>query len=550
MKLGLTGKILITLLCLTLIPSCKNSREQIDRPAFFEVKFETNNEKLASVKAAYKNGTEITSGTKVEKESLIVFFITHKDYDYTNNWEINKIIAPEYFNKTKIELTIAEDVSVKVNFAKIHYDETKPNITLRISETLKNGEDETDITLTVGARNENTAIQIDWGSGKEDFTIGSGTPVIITRTVDAGSDIKIYGKLNHFNASGNKFITGISFYNSSQLEIVRLSQNKINTIDLSTLPALKEIHLTDNNLTEIDLSHCENLEEFYCAWNTISALNTEANPKLTVLTCYNTGITELDISSNKELEVLTAGDNNYSKNIILDNNTKLKSIDLENCNFKNIDVTKLTKLKTLKLSGNNLTGIDLKNNILLSYLDLGKNMIKELELDKLTELEQLRINGNVLLNLDLSNNKKLNVIDLKNNKFKACALNDLYFLMNHPVDVHNSFAVDGNIGAAGSKTKTAKDKGWRIDVTGDGSGCDTVKLKFKPAEHGSFKTFAGGKEINEWTPIIENSLVEIKAAPAKGYALSKIMLNGKNVPANSFVLNEYGLLEVLFSKKP
>ena len=41
--------------------------------------------------------------------------------------------------------------------------------------------------------------------------------------------------------------------------------------------------------------------------------------------------------------------------------------------------------------------------------------------------------------------------------------------MNPPLNQDNGFGIAGNEGAATSNTKIAKDKGWRLDVEGDGS---------------------------------------------------------------------------------
>lgn len=389
------------------------------------------------------------------------------DTEKTYNWKLTE----NETNNLEIILNKGTDTvkyTLEIYYKKI-YDETKPNITFTISNDLgldKYGDplEETPISLLLGASQQDAEIQIDWGDGKEDFTLPTEDPSVITREVAAGTDVKIYGKLNHFNAIGNKFITKVSFYNCAKLKIVKLSQNKIAEIDLQPLPSLKELHITDNLLTEIDVSRSENLEELYCAWNNITELNLKSNPKLTLVTCYNTKIQELDISENRELQILTAGDNNYQKQINFDNNTKLTSIDLENCKLSNLDISKLTKLKNLRFKGNNLTEINLENNTALSYLDLGNNKLNNLNLDNLSELTELRVRENNLSNLNLSKNKKLNVIDLQNNNFTTDALNQLYTTMNEPVDKNNSFAVKGNPGASTSDTSIAQTKGWNISI--------------------------------------------------------------------------------------
>ena len=211
------------------------------------------------------------------------------------------------------------------------------------------------------------------------------------------------------------------------------------------------------------------MEELYCGYNKIEKLDVKENKSLTVLNCYNTHIKELDISNNPLLEILKAGDNEYSKEIVFDFNPLLKSIDLENIKLSSINLSNLKKLEKLWLKGNRLSSIKLKDNTLLNYLDLGENDIESLDVSMLPLLEELRCNKNKLKSLDLSENKKLKIINLKNNDFSACSLNQLFLSVNPPLEVNNGFAIGENPGATTSNTKIAKDKGWRLDVEGDGS---------------------------------------------------------------------------------
>lgn len=348
------------------------------------------------------------------------------------------------------------------------YDETKPNIVFKIPEI--DGKDEVELTLHLAGKKIGDSIQIDFGDGKKtDYTFTSTEASKMNKKISIPAEVRIYGKLTHFNAIGNKCISEISFYNSDDLKVIRLSQNNISQIDLSTVPHCKELHITDNKITEIDLIPCKELEEFYCGYNKVTKLDVSQNKRLTVLTCYHTDIKRLDISNNPLLEVLTAGDNKYSKEIVFDNNPLIRSLDLENVGLTSINISNLKKIEKLRLKGNHLNSIKLENNTLIDYLDIGDNKLESLDVSMLSLLEQLRCNKNKLKNLDLSKNKKLNIISLQNNEFSACSLNQLFLTLNNPLNNDNGLAIGGNAGAITSNTKIAKDKGWRLDIEGDGS---------------------------------------------------------------------------------
>ena len=431
------------------------------------ITFSSDDEKVAVVEAFTEAGDEVKNGDRLNSGSKITLNAVFKDYDWeVESWQINS--QKEHQNLKSFSYVVEQDVSFCLKLNKIVFDEAKPTVVFKIPEI--DGTDEVNLSLSLAGKKAGDSIQIDFGDGiKADYTFPSTEASQIAKRIDVPAEVKIYGKLTHFNAIGNKCISEISFYNSNELKIVRLSQNKISKIDLASIPACKELHITDNKITEIDLTPCRDLEEFYCGYNKLAKLDVSRNKGLSVLTCYNTDITELDISNNPLLEVLTASDNKYSKEIVFDNNPLIKSLDLENAGLFSINILNLKKLQKLRLKGNKLSSINLENNVLIDYLDLGKNALESLDVSMLSYLEQLSCNENKIKTLDLSQNKKLNIIKIQNNGFSACSLNQLFLSINPPFDVHNGFGIAGNEGAATSNTKIAKDKGWRLDVEGDGS---------------------------------------------------------------------------------
>ena len=431
------------------------------------IHFASDDENVAVVEVHTESGEQVKNGERLKNGTKIIVTAVFKDYEWEiTHWEVNSSNA--YQKLRSFSYTVVQDVNILLKLNKLVFDETKPNIVFKIPEI--DGKDEVDLILHLAGKKAGDVIQIDFGDGKKiDYTFESTEPSKVSKRIDIPCEVKIYGKLQHFNAIGNKYISEISFYNCNNLKVCRLSQNKIDRLDLSTIPACKELHITDNKITEIDLTSCRELEELYCGYNEIEKLDVRENKSLTVLNCYNTHIKELDISNNPLLEILKAGDNEYSKEIVFDFNPLLKSIDLENIKLPSINLSNLKKLEKLWLKGNRLVSIKLKDNTLLNYLDLGENNIETLDVSMLPLLEELRCNKNKLKSLDLSENKKLKIINLKNNDFSACSLNQLFLSVNPPLEVNNGFAIGENPGATTSNTKIAKDKGWRLDVEGDGS---------------------------------------------------------------------------------
>lgn len=354
-------------------------------------------------------------------------------------------------------------------------DESLPNIIFKIASEAEMKKDEVELRLQIGGEKKGATIQIDWGDGsKKDYTFPTEDVAPISVTLDADSEVKIYGKLKSFDASLQKWIKFISFYNCASLEVLRISQNKIENIDLSPLSSLKELQITANKISKIDVSSLSNLQELYCAWNDIEVLDTSKNEKLTVLTCYNTKMQKLDVSSNKLLEVLKAGDNKYIEQPVLDANVNLKSIDFENCNFSSFNLEPFINIKNIWLSGNKMSSINLKNNTALIYVDISKNMLESIDLSTCEQIEELRLDKNKLKALDLSKNRRLNVIKLQNNDMSACELNKLFMNMAAPLNDKNGFGIKENPGSLTCKTDIVKNKGWRLDVEGDGSApCPT-----------------------------------------------------------------------------
>ncbi len=87
----------------------------------------------------------------------------------------------------------------------------------------------------------------------------------------------------------------------------------------------------------------------------------------------------------------------------------------------------------------------------------------------MAELTILMCNGNQLTSLDISDNDKLIYIDFAYNKMEACTLDNIYKALKPTTEGEINNA--DNFGSETSNTKIATDKGWKVTLVGDGTGC-------------------------------------------------------------------------------
>ncbi|WP_298545949.1 immunoglobulin-like domain-containing protein [uncultured Aquimarina sp.] len=128
---------------------------------------------------------------------------------------------------------------------------------------------------------------------------------------------------------------------------------------------------------------------------------------LVTLNCRGNNLSTLDISQNILLETLAAN-NNDLPSIDVSNNTALKSINLGANNLTTLDISNNTALQILSLQVNSgLTSIDISNNVLLEQLRTYSTNIASLDLSTHPNLEILQAYNSALTAMDVSNNPVL-----------------------------------------------------------------------------------------------------------------------------------------------
>ena len=122
------------------------------------------------------------------------------------------------------------------------------------------------------------------------------------------------------------------------------------------------------------------------------------------LECGKNNLTELDLSENINLKEIYCEDNSIS-DLKLPKSNNLMYLDCSNNKLDNLNLAKYDKLIDLNCSSNPINKLELTNNTLLERIDIRKTNINSLNLKNQNVLENLYIEGSAISN---KNNIELN----------------------------------------------------------------------------------------------------------------------------------------------
>ncbi|MEX0997008.1 MAG: T9SS type A sorting domain-containing protein [Flavobacteriaceae bacterium] len=147
----------------------------------------------------------------------------------------------------------------------------------------------------------------------------------------------------------------------------------------------------------------------------------------TALEELNVGINQLstvNLINNLNLEYLHIAGNQLS-DIDLSNNLNLEFLIIAANPLPNIDLSANTALKHLNANGSHsLTSLDLSNNLQLEYLSIDDAWLSEIDLTNNTALKTLLASFNFFINIDLSHNINLEYIELTDNFLETLELSN------------------------------------------------------------------------------------------------------------------------------
>ena len=131
---------------------------------------------------------------------------------------------------------------------------------------------------------------------------------------------------------------------------------------------------------------------------------------------YFTGLLSLDCSDNQ----LTTLD--------ISNNIALEELICDNNSLTSLDVSKNTALTSLYCSNNQLTFLDVSKNTALTSLDCDKNQLASIDLSSNTALRGFYCRENNLTSLDVSKNTALTSLYCSNNQLTSLNLSHCVYL--------------------------------------------------------------------------------------------------------------------------
>ncbi len=303
---------------------------------------------------------------------------------------------------------------------------------------------ERSIGFSIGATEDNTTIQIDWGDGNLVDKVINSTKTSIQGTPTDTKIIKIYtdaAKIKEISLAYCDYLTGVDLSRCTALEILSIKESsKIATItypeNIATITSLTIENSNIRNLDIHDWSGLKNLNYAPSGTATIVLPDETENLETVILKKLSsktidlskyTNLTSLEATNNSSLEELDVNTCSKLSKLICKSNTKLATLTLPtvktaltelNCEYTalaSINLKEYTNLQMFNCSGikeatlpenaatmtsltckeNGLKTLDISSYINLTYLDCSYN-----ELTKILVPESL----NQILEIDCSYN--------------------------------------------------------------------------------------------------------------------------------------------------
>ncbi len=295
---------------------------------------------------------------------------------------------------------------------------------------------------------------------------------VLTSAIESVTFLNLTGDPN-FNVNQNEIglniqnLEGIKGF--VNLETLWAQGNELTSLDLEGMSTLTDVRAFFNNLTSINVSGLTNLQIIGLNENNIAGINLDSNTSLTQLDITGNALKGLDIRNNSNLTNMTINGNpglscvlvtdvnaanangsfvkdattSYSETCpglytaipdaifeqyLIDQNIdsewgtpngKVLTADIVNVStleLANLGISSLagiegfTSLERLVATNNNISAIDISNNLLLEHVGLQENQLSNLNVAQNTELIYLDVARNIgMTTINISQNAKLAV---------------------------------------------------------------------------------------------------------------------------------------------
>lgn len=202
-------------------------------------------------------------------------------------------------------------------------------------------------------------------------------------------------------------------------EITSLPTDLTYTVDPDGFMIPSGNGLNIGNLTGIE--YFDSLTQLYINNSGSTSLRTadlSNNYALINLFIDNTGLRTLDLTSNTSLVYLECKGNKSLADIDLTGNSNLISLDLSSNRLTNLDITSNTALTGLKIDSNKIVSIDL-SALDLYYFSCSKNEISDIDISDNINLLYFDCSNNNISDLDLTSNTLLEHLDFSDNNISG-----------------------------------------------------------------------------------------------------------------------------------
>ncbi len=382
-----------------------------------------------------------------------------------------------------------------------------------------------------------------------------------------------FTQLEDFNCSENPDLSTVVFNDGNpNLKYINMRNCYIMHFYGISLPSLYSLDLTNGALMEIEKGDYPKLEKLAIAGNYIEELDLSGYPELFELYCDSNRIANLDLGNCKKLNTLRCSKNNF-KYLDFVNNKDIRRLDVSNNpQLTNIDITPLGIISELDISNTSISYIDLKSAYYLKTFKAAN-----------TQCQFFFFNY-------VGPKGMFEKVDIRNNK-NMTANSVTFTLKTMPQREWKGSTPDillegSNAEHANTDYINSKEMRWTTDVQGDGTAkmedvavtlvgakATGKKVSFTGSVGGivneqtfEFTEYAlnnkGGKfTLSQWSGEFYQQLSDVTATavsgvpvhvtpmPDAGYVFDYVLVNGKRVYDEWFVLNEASTIEVVYRTK-
>jgi hypothetical protein len=198
----------------------------------------------------------------------------------------------------------------------------------------------------------------------------------------------------------------------------------VNIPDINFKNALIDEDVDTNNDGEIQVSEAEAILNLNVSFKDILSLEgIQSFVNLEALHCTNNQLSTLDMSQNLNLQWLRCGGNQMS-NLNVTQNLNLINLWCDNNELSDLDVTQNLNLESLWCWNNPLGSIDVSENLNLEDLACSNTQLSVLNLTQNLNLKGLDCANNQLTTLDLTSNILLQDLGCDNNQLTNLYINN------------------------------------------------------------------------------------------------------------------------------